>query len=40
MRISYDSLRIASDRLSWGIFNLARMKKKCATRRLLLIIYK
>ena len=38
MRISNDSLRTACDRLSQGIFNLARMKK-CATRRLLLIIY-
>ena len=38
MRISNDSLRTACDRLSQGIFNLARMKK-CATRRLLLIIF-
>jgi len=31
-RISYDSLRCACNRLSQGIFNLARMNK-CATRR-------
>ena len=38
-RISYDSLRIACDRLSQSIFSLTRLEE-CATRRLLLIILK
>jgi len=34
--ISYDYRRIACDRLSQGIFNIVRMTKKCATRRVII----
>jgi len=34
--MSYDYCRIACDRLSQGIFNIVRMTKKCATRRVII----